>query len=389
MTTEPTDPSPKFVRGDRFVSLAGLREHIEAQFIAETGWRADLLFQTTEADRRDLIRDITDYVLATETVSLTRAERSAVQDEVYGNLFLMGPLSAEIGDPQVVEIAIRGPKDITVKRLSGESAGEISFDDALHLERVLRYALLSESVEFGVEPFIETGIRYGGRRARLTVVGAPISATLQANLRLHSPQPATLNSLLARGWLDSPDADLLMKLITSTDGLMIVGEPNAGKTTLLQALLPYLPPVGGTAVIERAAELELPSGMGHAVPTPGHDFATRITESLTTGSRTLALDEVRFDEAAPMWAALTEPPAPRCIWVLRGSTEPLRLRTAFSMAVRRASQGIDQQAIHHALLNRLPTVVLMGRRDGQPRVLRIARWTAIDSDPSGLTLIDL
>src|SRR5258708_23323037 len=65
---------PNFLSGSRQISLAALRERIEAEFIAETVSRPDLISQT-DAARRDLVRDVIDYVLATETSSLSRAER--------------------------------------------------------------------------------------------------------------------------------------------------------------------------------------------------------------------------------------------------------------------------------------------------------------------------
>jgi len=87
-----------------------------------------------------------------------------------------------------------------------------------------------------------------------------------------------------------------------------------------------------------------------------------------------------------MWEALTasagHPGIVRCVWAFRGATEPLRLRTAFGMSVRRAVPGIEQEAIHSALMDKLPFVVLMGkstsnlpdRSDRILKVLRIGEW---------------
>src|SRR5215475_6425966 len=71
-------PLPRFLFGNRQVSLAALREKIETQFIAETETRPDLLIEVDEAARRNLIREVVDYVLAVESITLSRAERLSI-----------------------------------------------------------------------------------------------------------------------------------------------------------------------------------------------------------------------------------------------------------------------------------------------------------------------
>ena len=171
-------------------------------------------------------------------------------------------------------------------------------------------------------------------------------------------------------------------------GLMIAGEAGTGKTTLMQALLPLAP--GQGVSVERAAELQPPSGWRQLAPIPARegveavDFAGQILAAMEEKPAWLALDEVRFDELAAMWAALAAAPGPRCMWALRASTDPLRLRTAFSMAIRRADQSIDQSVIHRALLARLPFVALMAHRQGRAQVTQLGEWIATDED--GVTL---
>src|SRR5215471_19640751 len=98
---EPRAPDrlPQFLAGNRQISLAALRERIETEFIVETASRPDLISQTDEAARRELVRDVIDYVLATETISLSRAERLQVLEIVYEDLFHFGPLAPYLTDP--------------------------------------------------------------------------------------------------------------------------------------------------------------------------------------------------------------------------------------------------------------------------------------------------
>src|SRR5260221_13790719 len=82
------------------------------------------------------------------------------------------------------------------------------------------------------------------------------------------------------------------------------------------------------------------------------DFATQIESALEQKPAWLVLDELRFDESTAMWHAITSDHKPHCLWVFRGATEALRLRTAFGMSVRRGKPGIDQSYINGPVLGR-------------------------------------
>ncbi len=368
---------PHFVAGGR-VSLAALRERIEEQFAAETESRQDILLDATdEPARRDLIRETMDYVLAVEGILLSRPERLLLLDVLYSDLFRFGPLDTYLTDPTITELMIDGPDRVFVRYGTGEpSAVPDHFEDVPHLERIVRRALstagatLTES-----EPLVEAGMVMLGRPVRLIVAMPPVSPVMHVEIRLHPPQAVTLAQQVTSGLMDESAARLLQAILAAGHGLMIVGDAGSGKTMLLESLLPCLPEGrNGIIGVERSVELRLPAGMRRMVALPPATFADQISAALEAHPAWLVLDEVRFDEAAAMWQALTINPAPHDIWVFRGATDSLRLRTAFSMAVRRAQQGIEQALIYRALLDRLPFVALLARRDRQVKLIGIGEW---------------
>src|SRR4051794_6792382 len=82
-----TGQSPQFLSGNRAISLAALRERMGEEFLAEPASRPDILLENAdEAARRDLIREVIDYVLAIESVTLSRLERAEIQDLIYRDL---------------------------------------------------------------------------------------------------------------------------------------------------------------------------------------------------------------------------------------------------------------------------------------------------------------
>src|SRR5260221_5693373 len=119
------------------------------------------------------------------------------------------------------------------------------------------------------------------------------------------------------------------------------------------------------------------------------DFAAQIESALEQKPAWLALDELRFDETTAMWHAITSDHKPRCLWVVRGATEALRLGTAFGMSVRRAKPGIEQAYIHSALLDRLPFVAILVRKDQHLKLLNISEWQPDEQDAETLILREL
>jgi pilus assembly protein CpaF len=401
---EQSRSTPQFL-GGRQVTLAALRERIEDEFIAETSTRPDILLEAKdEAARRDLIREVADYVLATDGLNLTRPERSLVLDAVYRDLFSFGPLDTYLADDTITELTIDGPEHVFVRRGVAEkmTAVDAYFDDVGHLMRVIHRILLTAGAQLSdTDPFVEIGTVLAGRPARLTVAAPPVSPVLNVEVRLHPVQPATLESLVTAGMLDEPAATLLRAILSADHGLMIAGDSGAGKTTLLSALLSHIPSGAATTiVVERAAELRIPDQVERLAviwPAPAQhpaDFAQQILAALEKHPDWLILDEVRFDETQAIWQALTgDPPAngarPRCLWAFRGTTNPVRLRAAFSMSVRRAQPGIAQEFIHSALLDRLPFVALLDRRDDKLRVISIGEWQTDAQQPDILNLVTI
>ncbi|GAB4553995.1 MAG: CpaF family protein [Anaerolineae bacterium] len=379
--------APRMLGTSRGVSLAGVLEKITRQFTAEVENRPEILLESDAAARRALIKDITDYVLAVETIRLTREDRLAVMDAAYRDLFEFGVLHALLSDPAVDEIEIAASDRIFARRNGQKSLTEVQFEDNSQFERVTRRVLLTAGIvlESG-EPILEAGAVFARRMARITATLPPISQSLQVHLRLHPVTPLTLDDLVANETLSAEEAQKLRAWIAARRGIMIVGDVDSGKTTLIGALLPIIAAQAGEhRLVQRALEL-------HPNPaiTPilgGEDFPTRLKLSLKDLSQVvgyLIADEIRFDESREMWDAITESHKPPLLWAFRGATDPLRLRTAFSMSVRRAMGSIDQAVINRGLLDRLPCVATMARRGGNIKLIRLAEW-GIEGD--SLTLL--
>ena len=367
---------PEFIparQGRRQVSIKALMERIIGQFVAE--YDADMLKEAdTETKRLKLILAAADYVLNVESIIITQAEKADILQRVYNELFTYGTLDTLFMNPEITTIVLDGADKVSVRYGHGELTPiNPIFDDTEHFTRIINRLLEdSGAVITPEEPLIETGLIAHGRRISLSIAAPPITFQMNVDFRLHPVDLPTLDDFVQAGRL----ADILAVLAQSPHGVVIVGDTESGKSTLLGVLARLLDGDGMLAV-QRAGELDLPQGaisrevrwLADGAVSFGQQVAAAITES----PQIMILDEVRADEAFAIAPLLTAPDAPRQLWAFRGPANSKRLTSALGMLARRAAPEAGEAAVI-ALYQRLPFVVTMRRREDTLQVYSIGEW---------------
>ncbi len=379
--------------GTRAYSTGALVEKIESQFFAEYGNDSLILKEAdTPAKRLRLLLDVTNYVLAVESIMLDSESKAKLIERAYSSIFGYGALDQFFLDPRVTTISIEGAETVAVRfgNLPFTSYHNL-FDDDEHLKRVIGRLVADAGTELRDDtPILETGLLLDDRPARVSVVAPPYAANLSADIRLHPAKAPTLDDLVESGFMSAESAELLRSITRSKYGFCIVGEPESGKTTLLNALLQLVPDVNAVYV-ERAAELRPPPIMrrmtarwrsGDQVEIT---FGQRIAQALELEPPLIILDEVRADEPDSLAPLLMRENTPRQVWVCRGAPDAKRLQSALGMIARRANMGAGESMVHR-LYERLPFVIAVSRI-GHPEIgeslklFSVAEWqTRIDSE---------
>jgi pilus assembly protein CpaF len=370
-------------------SIAALRERIEDAFLNEhPDGSPALLAADTSAKRIRLLLDVADYVLAVESVAISGDEKARLVEQIYADLFGYGPLDALFADERITTIALLGANHIAVRYGHGELITlDPAFEDEAHLRRVLTRLLADARAGWNeAVPIVETGLMVGERPVGISIVTPPISTLINADIRVHPKRAPTLSDLVADGWMIEETADFLRRLAASRYGFAIVGDIESGKTTLLNALLPYLPDHEQTILIERSSELRPPAGMRRLAAQWGWEdrlpitFGEQIGAALADQPACLILDEVRADEPETIAPLLERADVPRQIWTVRGVPDAKRLQSAMGMLARRAAIGQGERLVH-ALYDRLPFVITVARIQERLRVFSVAEWQSrVDSD---------
>lgn len=373
--------------GRRMFSIAALAERVREQFTDEYANTDALREANTPSKRMRLLLGVTDYVVAVESIVITSADKAALMQRVYSELFGYGSLDAYLADPNVTTISLNGAERAAV-RYGHEDLQEVGplFEDADHLQVIITRLLLDSGADMRVDlPVIETGLTVGERRISISVVSPSFSMGLTADIRLHPPKAPTLEELVESEVMSGDAAEMLRSLLNSSFGFVIAGEVETGKTTLLNALALGLPE-GKLAAVERTGEMRLPDFYTHYQPDWGGEgrdpisFGDRIYEAMGDAPTCLLIDEVRADEPTSIAPLLTSDNAPRQIWSFRGAPDHKRLQSALGMLARRAEVGAGE-ALVHTMYERLPFVVSVARIKGRLKLFSIAEWQSrVDTD---------
>lgn len=366
--------------GSRWISLAALTEQIESAFREEYDEDSPLLAEAdTPSKRLKLVLETAEYVLSVESVQLSQQEKADLITRVYSNLFTYGPLDKLFLDERVTTISLEGVDKAAVRYEHGELTplGPI-LQDADHLRRVLKRLMIDAGVELGEnQPYIEFGLLVGERHVCVNLVAPPIAFQLTADIRVHPKTLPTWDALIANGFATEPAVQFLKALAESPHGILIVGEPESGKTTLLSLLANTIStPV---TTVERAGELHLLADASRFVvqwpvgDKSGISFGEQIGRALESNPACLLLDEVRADEPLSIAPLLEMVNAPRQIWSFRGAIFAKRLQNALGMLARRADVGQGETLVR-ALYERLPFVVSVNRINNTLRFWSIGEW---------------
>ena len=380
--------------GQRQISYQALLELIERQFIEEYAESVAFQEADTATKRLKLLLGTVDYVMAVESIHVMNDDKAAIMNAAYSNLFGYGPLDSLLLDERVTTISLEGVDKASVRYGHGdlESIGPL-FEDEAHLVRILRRLLIDAGTDLADDlPFIETGLQVDGRPVCVSLLTPMMSFGYNADIRVHPKQAPSLDDLVASGFMNKQAAEILVALAKSPHGLVIVGDTEAGKTTLLSALAHQLEEQAGVVAVERAGELRLPVGLEKRVvrwpldDETGITFGDQIALTLEQQPTCILLDEVRSDEPQSIAPLLEEPEAPRQIWSFRGPFDSKRLRNALGMLARRADVG-QGEALVNALYERLPFIVTVWRANGQIRLYSIAEWQYRQSDYPDFVLL--
>ena len=330
-------------------------------------------------------------VVRTEVTQYQRQARSGLggrpladPDAMTGRLLLSitdyGPLTGPLSRPDIEEIFVKGG-DIYVLDGNGrlDSVAETSTEAEL-LQMINRLLLPTGRHVDQRTPVVQARVLDG--KARLGVVIPPISDELSATLRRYTMHHEGLDDLVAAESLSRPAADLLAACMQVRAGIIVSGQPGAGKTTLVNALVRAVPASHRVLGCEETRELSAPRlhGCYYQTRPRGPDGAAetevglRELVKLCLGMRpdVIVVGEVRGAEAYELTRAANAGCGVVCTIHANSAREALQALTSTAIM---AGENVPAAQVRAVFASTIDLVVHLDRedvqlRDGEGRIRR-------------------
>lgn len=223
---------------------------------------------------------------------------------------VFGPLSDFIDDPTVEEIWINSPERIFIAR-NGRSELTMLLLSAEQVRNLVERLLLWSGRRLDLSvPFVDARLPDG---SRLHVAIPEITAANWAvNIRKHLMQKISIGQLADRGVMTTEMAELLRRAVAAGLNILVSGGTQAGKTTMLNALVSTIPVSERVITIEEVFELapQLPDVIAMQTRSANlqgeGEISLRrlIKESLRMRPSRIIVGEVRESEALDLLIAL-------------------------------------------------------------------------------------
>lgn len=207
---------------------------------------------------RDSIRKAVDEAVLAETLEGidVGVDTHDVAQQVHDRVSGFGPLQPFFDDPEVEEVWINEPGRVFVARAGRSELTTTVLTDAevrSLVERMLQWS--GRRIDLST-PFVDAMLPDG---SRLHVAIPDITrAHWAVNIRRFVMRPTQVHDLVPAGTLTSEAATFLEAAVVSGLNIVVAGGTQAGKTTLLNALLGCLPASERVVSCEEVFEINLP-----------------------------------------------------------------------------------------------------------------------------------
>ncbi len=175
---------------------------------------------------------------------------------IYAALFRLGPLQPLLEDPDVENININGCDEVWLKYADGsvKQGPPVAASDQALIELIQligsRMGPTPRRFDLG-QPRLHLRLPNGSRLfALMGVSQRPV-----VSIRRHRLVQVSLDDLVELGTIDRGLHAFLATLVRARKNIVVAGATNAGKTTMLRALINEIPPRERLVTIENAYEL--------------------------------------------------------------------------------------------------------------------------------------
>lgn len=202
------------------------------------------------------VEEVFNGVLEQENVTISRADRAKLFDQVVAEILGFGPIEPLLKDESITEVMVNGPKKVYFERDGLINKSELTFDNDEHVKRVIDRIIspLGRRCDES-SPMVDARLPDG---SRVNAVIPPVSLVGPViTIRKFSKKFLTQEDYIRLGTLTPESVEFLHKCVLAKMNIIVSGGTGSGKTTFLNMLSGYIPGNQRIVTIEDAAELQL------------------------------------------------------------------------------------------------------------------------------------
>ena len=258
----------------------------------------------------DAIDAAIDFSVEQEPSSHKLVDESVLRSEIQDRLSGYGPLQSLLDNPEIEEIWINSPTEVFVAKSGKTQTLPIAIPQELLATLVEKMLRATGRRVDRSSPFVDASLHDG---SRLHVVIPDITRdSWSINIRKFPSSVYSLADLVGFNSISSAQADFLSEAITTGKNILVSGATQAGKTTLLCALLNEVAKYHRIVTVEETFEIRIENADWVAMQTrqPNLEGVGEISlrrlvkEALRMRPGRIVVGEVREAESFDLLIAL-------------------------------------------------------------------------------------
>ena len=262
----------------------------------------------------DILGQIDELIVsAGRDVYLSGYRKLMMRQELFNSVRRLDLLQELVDDKEITEIMVNGAGDIFYEKYGHIYRWDKSFESSEKLEDVIQQIVAGANRQVNeASPIVDARLADG---SRVNVVLKPVALNGPLlTIRTFPEEPMSMSRLIRQGALTEDAAKFLEKLVRAKYNIFISGGTGTGKTTMLNALMDYVPEDERVITIEDSAELQIHNIMNlvklearNATSDGEHQVSIRdlIKSALRMRPDRIVVGEVRGAECVDMIQAMS------------------------------------------------------------------------------------
>jgi len=325
-------------------------------------------------------------MLERDAIFLPLSERQLIAKEIIDEVLGLGPIEPLLHDESITEIMVNGPKQVYVERAGKLHLTNVVFRDDEHVMHIIDKIVspIGRRIDES-QPMVDARLPDG---SRVNAIIPPLALTGPTiTIRKFSASPYQINDLLRFGSLNPPMARFLEAAVRARLNIIISGGTGSGKTTMLNALVAYIPSGERIVTVEDAAELKL--GQDHVVSLESRavniegrgavSIRDLVRNCLRMRPDRIVVGEVRGGEALDMLQAMNT--GHDGSLTTGHANSPRDMLARLETMVMMAGMELPLKAIRQQVTSAVDLVVQVSRlRDGSRVVTHVTEILGMEGD---------